>query len=398
MPVGADHLFVRTVLYRVIAAGFAMAFSAATIPVRAQTMPASEPTGMLPDQIKKALDTEAAALGPSISVQWSGQMDPPLTSDRFKVATGLKKFDRKKTFTQLDDGSTTWCADGRFLSIYNQSFAPSGTNRIIHRFKAEHSYDGKLFYFHTANPGEIHLIGRRDINYEAQHEDDEVFDAEYFQDIGLPLPITASQVQRHAPLTPEILQTLSSPDTRLAAVENVQLSGAPAVLLRIIRGPQAARLPGGDEDHVQGTDEFYLDPARGCVQLRHEHRDPDGSLGYRIDSSDIEAFPARSLFLPKTVVASESTWDRREVSTVTETITISRVDFTPLPSDRFTLKDSTPGTWVIEHVGSSAKKWIVRKDGSLRPLPHFHDPAENTEPATQQSSQHGGRETVSTEP
>jgi hypothetical protein len=192
----------------------------------------------LPSVIEKALKSETSSLMPTITVIWTEKRDPPLTAVEYGQATGFKRFDHKKTFSQTEKVGVTWQADGCYGQAFQQVFQPSDTDRTIIRFNLRHTFDGKIFYQHSANPNEIHLVERSD--FENQAASDEYINMHYFKYMGFPLPSSPKELEHHVPLSSAILLLLAADDTRLTTVDTIKLGDTSVIRLRIER-PALAR-------------------------------------------------------------------------------------------------------------------------------------------------------------
>jgi hypothetical protein len=337
----------------------------------AQTVPSTSPSDSTQPaasqaEILAALDREAAAFSPTITLAWDEHREPPLTPKEYADATGFKRFDHHKTFSQDEKVNLTWQSDGHYLLAYRQLFHPSGTDRTILRFNLHFSFDGTTFYLRGANPGEDHSLTRSDFQNEEDSDDD--INMDYFAFMGFPLPADPDELQKHQPLRSAVQLLLKSDDTQLIAIEPATIDNHKLVELQLKRGPNSSAVDGDveDIDSLEGTEFIYLDPARGYAQVRRQHFDANNKLLFQEDSSDFREFPPRGIFLPRSVVVA--TYDPGKASPNTRlTLAVNTIGFDPLPASSFVLSDSTPGTWIIDHTGPTQHIYIVQKDGTLRP-------------------------------
>ncbi len=342
-----------------------------------QTLPSTSPAAStqpvsLPSEIAAALNHEAAALGPTITVEFTENWDPPMKAKDYADATGAKNFDHRATFARSEKVHLTWQSDDRYFVARREFFQRSDSDRVILRANDRNSFDGAIFYSHGINPGEDHSLTRTDFRNKDEGED---INMQYFSLMGLPLPATADDLQKHAPLRTRILLLLDAEDAILTAVEPVTVDDRNLIRLKIQRGPNSPTI-GGDNPFVgdvnpnlpshQCTEYFYLDPSRAYAQVRWESFAIDGKLLARTDCSDFRALGNRGIYLPHIVVCKDYGGVTDETS-LQSTIMLTHIDLNAIPADEFVLTDTMPGTWIVDRFGSSKQQiHIVQQDGSLK--------------------------------
>ena len=339
----------------------------------------------LPPAIRAALQRSAGALAPGITISWTVRRDPPLTAREYAGVAGSQNFDHHKTFTEENRVILTWrVADGHYLESVKTIFHPSESDRRIVRFNMQYSYDGQMFFTHTANPDEVHSLQRIQLNEE---DHDNMLDLGYLNAMDLHPPLTNAELTRHqnfsaglySPLfdqfskdvdlesgnwiTPGLLSLLNTHLARLTAIDTITLDpGHPLTRLRLEPAPVTTTT--APTTSMSDVRVFYLDPKYHYALRRFERESvEDGELLFRIDCTDFRPTQNGDLFLPNSVVTTQ--FDEGE-PIETLTYRLGEILFGEPPDDLFTLNDTTPRTWIIDGFGSHQQVHVVQKDGSLR--------------------------------
>jgi hypothetical protein len=323
---------------------------------------ASIPSIELPIDIRTALQANAAALAPTITISWNMDRSSTLPPRDYAKAAHIPRNDAVSILNEQQRVKITWQADDH----YRQAFdvipkKPKAAGPP--RFHLIYTYDGQTLFIHTANPDEPRSIERTTAeDYGPEKDTDRPIEIPYFDAIALPLPVRYIDLKKRNPPTSLILDELAS-DSRLIAIDPADHD-----LVRL-------RVTSNDPPEQR----FYLDPKLHYALRRSETLDDHGHLASTTDCTDFQQVPHRDLWLPHTCAISEYA-DASKNPIITSTYHVTDVSVDLIPPSDFLLNDSTPGTWFFDHYGKNQQIHILQKDGTLR-LRHRRIPP--TEPGPQ---------------
>lgn len=333
--------------------------------------------GELPGEIREGLEKQAQGMG-KITVRWETAVEPKVTIKEYRRLIAPDKLSGAEAtdFASGEEhGELSWQGDGRFVESLRYTVKKKDKPHAV-KDRMRYAFDGKMFYIAGANPEESHSVTRI---YPVEEEGEPAFHASYFEWIGVHLPVQPTEIARGERQAQSwLLMRLDLEGGKLESVEKAVIDGNDVTRVRIREGE------GAGENNVMGcrsiarniavvdeegcVENYYLDPKMGYAIRRFESFDTDGLLRYQIDFADLTAVKGTELVLPRTCVFSDFVPDGGNGTKLVRKVTmrVKEVDRGKLEDGVFVLKDTTPGTWIIDHYGEQQKIHIVQKDGSLR--------------------------------